>query len=262
MIDWYARADEAAAALLAQLSLDRIDSAVVLGSGWGGAADAFGQPLAEIAMADLPHFLVPVATGHAGRVRAYDVDGRRVVAFLGRTHLYEGHGPGQVAHAVRTAAAAGARTVLLTNANGSFRSDWGIGTGVLQSDHMNLSGSTPLEGPRFVDLSEAYSARLRGVARAAGPDLVEGTYVMLRGPQYESVAEAHALTRLGADVVGMSTVLETIAARECGLEVLGLSVVTAVEAGGAPIDPDAVVAEAARAATGFGEVLRHVCSTA
>jgi purine-nucleoside phosphorylase len=183
------------------------------------------------------------------------------MAFLGRTHLYEGHGPGQVAHAVRTAAAVGARLVVLTNANGSFRADWGTGTGVLLADHLNLSGSTPLEGPRFVDLSGAYSPRLRALAREVHPALVEGTYVMLRGPHYETVAEAQALSRLGADVIGMSTVLETIAARELGLEVLALSVVTVVEASGEQIDPDEVVAAAGRAATGFGRVLRHVCST-
>lgn len=260
--DWYARAEEAAGTLRSALGVQSVDAVVVLGSGWGGAADAFGTPSAEVATADLPYFIAPVAVGHAGRVRCYDVDGRTVVAFLGRTHLYEGHGPGQVAHAVRTAAAADARVAVLTNANGSFRADWGTGTGVLLADHLNLSGSTPLEGPRFVDLTEAYSGRLRSVALAVDPTLVEGTYVMLRGPHYETVAEAHALRRLGADVVGMSTVLETIAARERGLEVLGLSVVTVVEASGEQIDPDAVVAAAERAATGFGPVLRRVCSTA
>lgn len=262
MSGWFARADQAAAALLERLAVDRVDAAVVLGSGWGGAAEALGQPGAQVAMVDLPHFLAPVAVGHAGVVRAYDIDGRTVIAFLGRTHLYEGHGPGQVAHAVRTSAAAGARTLLLTNANGSFRPEWGTGTGVLLADHLNLSGSSPLEGPTFVDLTDAYSPRLRAIARAAEPTLVEGTYVMLRGPHYETAAEAHALIHVGADVVGMSTVLETIAARERGLEVLGLSVVTVVEATGEQIDPDEVVAEASRAATGFGPVLRHVCSTA
>jgi purine-nucleoside phosphorylase len=260
--DWYARADEAAVALRQKLGVDHVDSVVVLGSGWGGAADALGTPTAEVATAELPHFLAPVAVGHAGRVRAYDVDGRSVVAFLGRTHLYEGHGPGPVAHAVRTAAAAGARTALLTNANGSLRADWGTGTGVLIADHLNLSGSTPLEGARFVDLTDAYSPVLRAVASEAEPALVEGTYVMLRGPHYETWAEAQALQRLGADVVGMSTVLETIAARERGLAVLGLSVVTVVEGSSAGIDPDEVVAAAERAATGLGPVLRRVCSTA
>lgn len=260
--DWYARADKAAQGLTSALGVDHLDAVVVLGSGWGGAADALGTPQAEVAMADLPYFLAPVAVGHAGLARRYDVDGQSVAVFLGRTHLYEGHGPGQVAHAVRTAAAAGARTAVLTNANGSFRGDWGTGTGVLLADHLNLSGSTPLRGPRFVDLTDAYSPRLRALARAADPTLVEGTYVMLRGPHYETVAEAHALQRLGADVIGMSTVLETIAAREHGLEVLGLSVVTVVEASGEQIDPDEVVQAAERAATGFGPVLRRVCSTA
>jgi len=260
-VDWYARADDAAAALRSALGVERVDVAVVLGSGWGGAADAFGAPVAEVRTAALPHFRAPVAPGHAGLVRAYDVDGRTVVCFLGRTHLYEGHGPGPVVHAVRTAAASGARIAVLTNANGSLRTDWGTGTGVLISDHLNLSGATPLVGARFVDQTDAYSGRLRDIARAADPTLVEGTYAMLRGPHYETVAEAHALQRLGADVLGMSTVLETIAARELGLEVLALSVVTAVEATGEQIDPDEVVAAAERAASGLGPVLRRVCST-
>jgi purine-nucleoside phosphorylase len=261
-MDWSAAAQEAALALRSGLEIEDVDAVVVLGSGWGGAADALGEPSAEIATGDLPHFIAPVAVGHAGLTRAYDVDGRTVVAFLGRTHLYEGHGAGQVVHAVRTAAAAGARIALLTNANGSLRADWGTGTGVLLADHLNLSCETPLEGPTFVDLTDAYSRRLRAIALAADPALVEGTYAMLRGPHYETVAEAHALQRLGADVLGMSTVLETIAARELGLEVLALSVVTVVEATGEQIDPDEVVAAAERAATGLGPVLRRVCSTA
>lgn len=260
-MDWYAAADEAAAALRSALGIERVDVVVVLGSGWGGAADAFGTPIGEVATADLPHFLAPVAPGHLGRVRAYDVDGRTVVAFLGRTHLYEGHGPGPVVHAVRTAAAAGARVAVLTNANGSLRSDWDTGTAVLVADHLNLTGATPLEGARFVDLTDAYAPRLRALARSAEPALVEGTYAMLRGPHYETAAEAHAVRRLGADVLGMSTVLETVAAREAGLEVLGLSVVTVVEATGEQIDPDAVVAAAEQAATALGPVLRRVCST-
>jgi purine-nucleoside phosphorylase len=261
-MDWYARAAEAAAELRRRLDLTGLDAVVVLGSGWAGAAEALGPVRAEVAVAELPHFRAPVAPGHPGVVRAYDVDGRRVVAFLGRTHLYESHGPGQVAHAVRTAAAAGARVAVLTNANGSLRADWGTGTAVLVSDHLNLSGSTPLLGPRFVDLTDAYSTRLRSIARAAEPTLVEGTYAMLRGPHFETVAEAHALQRLGADVIGMSTALETIAAREAGLEVLALSVVTVVEATGEQIDPDAVVQAAERAAVGLGPVVRRVCSTA
>jgi purine-nucleoside phosphorylase len=260
--DWYARADEAAHALRDRLGVDSVAAVVVLGSGWAGAADAFGAPTAELPVAELPHFRAPVAIGHAGLVRGYDIDGRTVVAFLGRTHLYEGHGPAQVTHAVRTAASAGARVALLTNANGSLRTDWGTGTGVLLADHLNLSGSTPLLGPRFVDQTDAYSPRLRAIARAADPALVEGAYAMLRGPHYETVAEARALRRVGADVLGMSTVLETIAAREAGLEVFGLSVVTVVEATGEQIDPDEVVAAAERAATGLGRVLRQVCLAA
>ncbi len=260
--DWYARADEAAAALRRRLGIDGVDSAVVLGSGWSGAAEAFGSPRAVLTMAGLPHFIAPTAVGHRGSVALHQVGGRTVLVFAGRTHLYEGHGPGQVVHAVRTAAALGACRAILTNANGSLRPAWGPGTGVLIRDHLNLAAVSPLVGARFVDLTDAYSPRLREIARAADASLVEGVYALLSGPHYETVAEARMIAALGADVIGMSTVLETIAAREAGMDVLGLSVVTTVEATGEPIDADEVVAQAERAAAALGPVVAAVIAAA
>ncbi len=254
-MDWYARAEAAAAALADATGVEQHDVAVVLGSGWGAAADAFGEPVAELPVASLPHFLPPVAVGHAGLVRSYVVAGRRVLCFLGRTHLYEGHGPGPVAHPIRTAAAAGCRTAILTNANGSFRSDWTAGTPMLIRDHLNLAAATPLEGARFVDLTGAWSPRLRELARSLDDRFTEGVYVILPGPHYETRAEALMLRDLGADVVGMSTVLEAIAARECGMELLGISVVTALELADTPVDPDEVVAAAEASATTLGPTI-------
>jgi purine-nucleoside phosphorylase len=234
------------------------DAFVVLGSGWSGAADALGTVVAELRVEEFPGFLPPVADGHLGLVRSYDCDGVPVLAFLGRTHLYEGHGPEPVAHAVRTAVAGGARMGVLTNANGSLRPEWATGTGVLISDHLNLSRQTPLVGARFVDQSAAWSPRLRGWAQEVQPSLVEGVYAMLPGPEYQTLAETQMLRTLGADVVGMSTVLEAIAAREWDVELLGLSVVTTREGTGEVIDPQEVVAVASAAAAGLGVTIAEV----
>lgn len=261
--DPYDLAADAAAALAEAMACRRHDAVVVLGSGWGGAADAFGVPEAELSMVDLPGFHAPVAEGHRGLVRSYALDGVRVLCFLGRTHLYEGLGVDAVAHAVRTAAASGCRTAVLTNANGTLRAEWGLGTGVVIRDHLNLSGVSPLRGPRFVDLSGCWSQRLRRLAVGADPTLEEGVYAFLPGPQYETPAEALMLRTLGADILGMSTVIEAIAAREAGLELLGLSVVTAVEIGGSgPIDPAEVVAVAEASAGRLGAVIRTVLKQA
>ncbi len=256
--DPYPLATEAASALATAVGVEQHDVVVVLGSGWTDAAQALGRPVADLSVTDLPGFHAPTAEGHAGRVRSYDLNGTAVLAFLGRTHLYEGYGPDAVAHAVRTASAAGCRVAVLTSANGSLQPHWATGTGVLVSDHLNLSGATPLTGSRFVDLSSTWSSRLREWARQADPTLVEGVYAMMAGPQYQTMAETAMLRTLGADVVGMSTVLEAIAARELGLELLGLSVVTTREGTGEVIDPDAVVAAAAAAATRLGAVVAAV----
>ena len=233
----------------------RHDALVVLGSGWGPAADAFGEPVATLAMTDLPGFVAPVAEGHRGTVTSYDVDGVATLVLVGRTHLYEGLGLGPVVHGVRTAAAAGCRIAVLTNANGSLRPEWEVGRIVLVRDHLNLTGTSPTTGARFVDLTDCWSARLRAMARDLDPALPEGVYAWLPGPHYETWAEAEWVRRIGGDVLGMSTVPEAIAARECGVEVVGLSTVTAVEGSGTGIDPSEVVAVAEASAARAGPLL-------
>jgi purine-nucleoside phosphorylase len=234
------------------------DALVVLGSGWGPAAAAFGEPSAAFPMTDVPGFLAPVADGHAGEIRSYLVDGVATLVLLGRTHLYEGHGLRPVVHGIRTAHAAGVRLAVLTNANGSLRGDWELGRPVLVSDHLNVTGTSPLEGPRFVDLTNAWSPRLRVLARELDPSLAEGVYAWLRGPQYETWAEAEWLRRVGADLLGMSTVPEAIAAREWRMELVGISTVTAIEGTPSGIDPDEVVAIAERTASRCGPLLAEL----
>ena len=256
----------AAAVRLAELTgTDRHDALVVLGSGWGPAADAFGEPVAMFPMTRLPGFRAPVAEGHRGEVRSVALGDYRVLLYLGRTHLYEGHGPAAVAHPVRTAAAAGVRLAVLTNANGSLRDDLEVGEVVLIGDHLNLAYGSPLAGPRFVDLTDAWSARLRALAREVEPGLGERVYALLGGPHYETWAEAGWLRRIGADLVGMSTVYEAIAAREWGVELVGLSTVTAIEGPGdgsaEGIDPKEVVAIAERSATRAGPLLVRLVET-
>ena len=236
--DPYALAEEAAAALLDRLDVASLDLALVLGSGWANAADGLGEPLGSCPLAELPGFAAPVVAGHGGEVRAIRTASGAVVAlFTGRTHVYEGRGAAAVVHGVRTAAAAGARTLVLTNGCGGLNPAWPPGTPVLLSDHVNLTGATPLVGPRFVDLTDAYSPRLRELARSVDPTLDEGVYVQFHGPAYETPAEVRMARTLGGDLVGMSTALETIAAREAGVEVLGISLVTNAAAGlsGAPL---------------------------
>jgi purine-nucleoside phosphorylase len=247
---------QAAAERLAALSgVPRHDALVVLGSGWGPASDAFGAPVATFDMTDLPGFVAPVAEGHRGTVSSYDVGGVATLVLAGRTHLYEGLGLDPVVHGVRTAAAAGCRTAVLTNANGSLRTDWEVGRVVLVRDHVNLTGTSPLTGARFVDLTDCWSPRLRAIARDLDPSLEEGVYAWLPGPHYETWAEAEWIRRIGADALGMSTVPEAIAARECGVEVVGLSTVTAVEGSDTGIDPSEVVAVAEASAARAGPLL-------
>jgi purine-nucleoside phosphorylase len=236
------------------------DVAVVLGSGWRPAADLLGAPSRELAMADLPGFVRPAVEGHGGTVRSVPVAGRNVLVLLGRTHLYEGHGVAAVAHGVRTAAAAGCRTVVLTNAAGGIREGMAVGDPVLIADHLNLTGVSPLAGPAFTDLTDLYSPRLRARAREIDPTLAEGVYAGLSGPHFETPAEIRMLRGLGADLVGMSTVLEAIAARAAGVEVFGLSLVTNLAAGltGAPLDHQEVLAAGRASAARMGGLLREL----
>ncbi len=251
----------AAAARWAELTgVASHDVAVVLGSGWVPAADALGPALVDVPVTDLTGFLPPAVAGHAGRIRSVEVDGRRVLVLLGRTHLYEGRGVGPVVHGVRVAAAAGCRSVVLTNAAGGIRDGLSVGQPVLVSDHLNLTATSPLVGARFVDLVDLYSPRLRALVRAADPSLVEGVYAALPGPHYETPAEIRMLRTLGADLVGMSTALEAIAARAEGLEVLAVSLVTNLAAGmtGAPLDHGEVLAAGAASASRVGALLAGV----
>jgi purine-nucleoside phosphorylase len=249
-------ASTAAAELTAALG-GGAEVAIVMGSGWAPAADAFGTAEASVAIGDLPGFAAPTAVGHGGEVRAVRVGSRRVLLFLGRTHLYEGRGVDPVVHNVRTAAAAGVRTVVLTNAAGGLRPDHRVGQAVLIADHLNLTARSPLVGANFVDLTDLYTARLRSLARSLDPTLTEGVYAALPGPHYETPAEIRMLRTMGADLVGMSTALEAIAASAEGCEVLGLSMVTNAAAGmtGAALDHAEVLAAGREAAGRLGGFL-------
>ena len=258
MADPYDVARQAADRIVELTGRTTHDALVVLGSGWGPAAAAFGEPSAVFPMTDVPGFLAPVADGHAGEIRSCLVDGIATLVLLGRTHLYEGHGLRPVVHGIRTAHAAGVRLAVLTNANGSLRGDWELGRPVLVSDHLNVTGTSPLEGPRFVDLTDAWSPRLRALARELDPSLAEGVYAWLRGPHYETWAEAEWLRRVGADLLGMSTVPEAIAAREWRMELVGISTVTAIEGTPSGIDPGEVVAIAERTASRCGPLLTEL----
>lgn len=257
-------ADAAARVIAERTGVDRHDVAVVLGSGWRPAADVFGTATAEIPMGELPGFLAPTVTGHGGTLRSVALGDRRALVMLGRTHKYEGHGVAQVVHGVRTAAAAGCRAVLLTNAAGGLRDGMSVGQPVLISDHLNLTATSPLVGAQFVDLTDLYSPRLRTLAREIDPSLTEGVYAGLPGPHFETPAEIRMLRTLGADLVGMSTVLEAIAARAAGVEVFGLSLVTNLAAGitGEPLNHEEVLAAGLAAAERMGSLLAKLAARA
>ncbi len=254
------RATEAAQQLAQLTDRPQHDVAVVLGSGWVPAADMLGTVIAEFSSTDLPHFAPPAVEGHAGKVRSIDAEGRRVLVFLGRTHLYEERGVDAVTHAVRTAAAAGCRTVVLTNGCGGLDPSWSPGTPVLIRDHINLTGTTPLHGAHFVDLTDLYSTRLRGICHEIEPTLAEGVYAQFRGPMYETPAEIEMVRTIGGTLVGMSTALEAIVARSLGMEVLGLSLVTNLAAGmsGQPLNHEEVLDAGNQAATRMGGLLADV----
>lgn len=243
----------------------RPEVAVVLGSGWRPVADVLGAADFECPMTDLPGFAPPTVAGHVGAVRGLHAQGRPVVVLLGRSHLYEGLSAGQVVHAVRAVVLAGAGIVVLTNAAGAINAEYTPGQPVLVRDHLNLTGASPLTGAeppegyrsRFVDLTDLYAARLRAVARGVDPSLEEGVYAALRGPHYETPAEVSMLRGLGADLVGMSTALEAIAARHLGAAVLGISLVTNLAAGVSPepLDHAEVLAAGTAAVPRMGRLL-------
>lgn len=257
-------AELAARAIAERTGVAGHDIAIVLGSGWRPAADVLGSPTHELEMAALPGFIPPSAAGHGGTVRSLSIGDRRVLVLLGRTHLYEGRGVARVVHGVRTAVAAGARLVVLTNAAGGLRDGMRVGQPVLISDHLNMTGHSPLTGARFVDLTDLYSARLRDIVRKFDPTLDEGVYAAMPGPHFETPAEIRMLRVLGADLVGMSTVLEAIAARAAGAEVFGLSLVTNLAAGitGEPLNHKEVLDAGNAAATAMGGLLRRLVTSA
>jgi purine-nucleoside phosphorylase len=253
-------ARRAAQVIAERTGIAQHDVAIVLGSGWSPAVAALGSPTVVLPQAEVPGFAPPTAVGHTGELLSVRVGEHRVLVLVGRVHAYEGHDLCHVVHPVRAACAAGVRIVVLTNAAGALRPDMAVGQPVLISDHLNLTARSPLVGARFVDLTDAYAPRLRELARRAEPELTEGVYAGLPGPHYETPAEVRMLRMLGADMVGMSTVHETIAARAAGAEVLGVSLVTNLAAGmaGRPVSHAEVLAAGAASATRMGTLLADV----
>ncbi|WP_245708628.1 purine-nucleoside phosphorylase [Ruania alba] len=263
--DPFEAAAQAARTIAARSGVDRHDIALVLGSGWGPAADVLGETVAEIDAGEVPGFSRSGVPGHSGTLRSIrysDHAGitRHALVLGARTHFYEGRGVRRVAHGVRTAAAAGAQTVVLTNGCGGLRPEWVPGTPVLLSDHINLTAASPLEGATFVDLTDLYSPRLREIAREVDPSLAEGVYCQFRGPHYETPAEVQMARRIGGDLVGMSTALEAIAARHAGLEILGISLVTNLAAGisAQPLSHAEVIEAGQAAAPRISELLAQI----
>jgi purine-nucleoside phosphorylase len=268
--DPYVLADDAAAAIEEATGVGRHDVAVVLGSGWRPAVDRLGETTAEVALTDLPGFAASTVVGHGSTLRSIRCGEKRLLVLLGRTHAYEGHLPAAVAHGVRAAVRSGCDVVVLTNAAGGLREGMAVGDAVLISDHINLTGLSPLTGPeppegsgwgtRFTDLTDAYSPRLRALVGELDPSIAEGVYAAVPGPHYETPAEIRAYRILGADLVGMSTVHEVIAARHAGAEVLALSLVTNLAAGvtGAPLDHADVLSAGQAAAERMGELLARL----
>lgn len=222
-----------AAADLARLTgVAQHDIALTLGSGWGKAADLIGETVAEIPATEVTGFSKPAVVGHGGMLRSIRTPGGKHVLVIGaRTHYYESHGVRRVVHSVRAAAASGAKIMVLTNGAGGIKPTWTPGQPVLISDHINLTADSPLEGATFIDLTDLYSKRLRALARQIDPTLDEGVYCQFRGPHYETPAEVQMAKAIGGHIVGMSTALEAIAARQAGMEILGMSLITNLAAG-------------------------------
>ena len=265
----YERAEHATRIIRSRISVEpRI--AVVLGSGLGGFADDFEEPVA-IPYEDIPGFVRSTAQGHAGRLVVGKVDSVPVLAMQGRVHYYEGYSLEEVTFSVRTFGLLGVKTLVLTNAAGGINVQLTQGALMVISDHLNLMGVNPLRGanderfgPRFPDMSAVYSPELQELvideAKAINVEVRRGIYGALSGPSYETPAEIHLLRNLGADAVGMSTVPEAIVARHMGVEVLGISCITNMAAGisDEPINHEEVMATGDRVRGTFTELLRRV----
>ena len=254
-------ARDAAERIRAITGVEKHDIAVVLGSGWAAAVEHLGAVTHEIPAQELAGFVAPTVPGHVATIRSVlGSHGKRILLLGARSHLYDGRGVRAVAHGARVAAACGAKVFVMTNASGGIRPDWTPGTPVLISDHINFTGVSPIEGANFIDMSDAYSRRLRDIARAVDATLDEGVYIGFRGPQYETPAEIRAARNMGADLVGMSTVIDCIAAREVGLEVLGLALITNHAAGVSddPLTHDAVLSAGRAAEPRMGKLLADI----
>ncbi len=260
--------DEAAEYL--EVAAGRIDVGVILGSGLGEFADGLGDPVVKT-YDEVPHFAVSTVAGHAGRYLRAVVEGLPVGVFQGRFHRYEGWSADQIVLPARVAYGLGARLLIVTNAAGSTRQTNPPGTLMLISDHINMLGINPLDGPnddsrgpRFPSLNDAYSPKLRQLARQVGESLgirlAEGVYLAAPGPSYETPAEVRMYAQLGADAVGMSTVPEAIAAAHLGMEVLGVSCLTNWAAGMTETPPhhEEVIETGRQAASQFAAVLNGV----
>jgi len=231
-IDPFEIAQKAADQIRELTGVQKHHIALTLGSGWAKAADLLGETISEIPASEIIGFSKPALAGHAGTIRSIKLPNGKFALVIGaRTHFYENHGVRAVVHSVRTAAKTGAEVMVLTNGAGGIQPQWAGGAAVLISDHINLTASSPLEGATFIDLTDLYSSRLRELAKQIDSSLDEGVYVQFRGPHYETPAEVQMAKTMGGDIVGMSTALEAIAARESGMEILGMSLITNLAAG-------------------------------
>ena len=252
-------ASRTARELARRTGVDHHDVLVILGTGLAPAAERLGAGGPSIPLATLPFFPRYTATGHRAQGWSVPIGEKMVLVFAGRCHAYEGIELSEVVHPLRTGIAAGCSTVILTAAVGGIRHDLSPGAIMAVSDHLNLTGRSPLTGPEFVDMVGAYAPELRALALSTpdvGP-LATGIYAQVLGPQFETPAEIQMLRTLGADVVGMSMAFETIAARHAGAAVLGLAVVTNAAAGSGMDIADIAEVGAAASST-VAEVIRHV----
>jgi purine-nucleoside phosphorylase len=257
-------AETAAAEITERTGVQKHDIALVMGSGWVDAIDAFGRPVTELVTEEISGFLPSTVPGQSGKIRSYEIPSKsgpiHALVFLGRTHLYEGKGVEPVVHGVRTAVKAGCQIIILTNASGGINRNFKVGQPVLIRDHIALTAISPLIGADFVDLTDLYSKRIRAIVKNEDSSLEEGVYVHWRGPAYETPAEINLMRTMGADWVGMSTVPEAIAAHSLGAEILGISLVTNAAAGvtGEKLNHAEVIAAGKASAGRMGALLLGV----
>jgi purine-nucleoside phosphorylase len=266
MSDAHDRATRSARELARRIGIDHHDVLVVLGSGLSGAGEILGADGPSLPLDTLPFFPTYAAAGHRSQGWSVRMEDRQVLILGGRCHLYEGLGPAEVVHPLRTGIAAGCTTVILTTAVGGIRDDLTTGSVMVVEDHLNLTAASPLIGPGAIDMVGAYSAPLRDLALATADPAAAarlsprpGVYAQVRGPQLETPAEIGWLRAAGADVVGMSMAVETIAARDAGAEVLGLCLVTnGAATATAPTDIAGIHGVGAEAAPAVAAIIRHV----